>query len=78
MVDFAKALLRERLLNAYKAGWQNAVRLYAVWRDGEQRVGVMERPLQVVLEKGPPKSEMEFWVRDVLDRIEKIHKENHD
>ena len=34
---------------AYRAGMKNGVREYAVWKDGEQLVGVMRRPLREVL-----------------------------
>jgi len=37
---------------AYDAGWADGVRLYAVWKDGEQLVGVMRRPLKTVLAEG--------------------------
>ena len=40
--------------DAYDAGWRDAVRLYAVWHDGSQLVGVMEKPLNQVLDEGPP------------------------
>lgn len=39
---------------AYDKGWEDAVRLYAVWRNGEQLVGVKETPLDLVLQGGPP------------------------
>jgi len=44
----------EQIVEAYNAGWADAVRLYAVWKNGEQLVGVMERPLGAVLSDGPP------------------------
>ena len=34
---------------AYRAGMKNGIREYAVWKDGEQLVGVMRRPLREVL-----------------------------
>lgn len=35
----------------YKAGYKDAITNYAVWRDGQQHVGVMNRPLKAVLEE---------------------------
>ena len=32
-------------------GWKAAVIYYAVWKDGEQLVGVMQRPLADVIEQ---------------------------
>lgn len=46
--------LRTLVLWAYRAGWARGVREYAVWRDGEQLVGVSEKPLADVLAEGPP------------------------
>lgn len=40
--------------DGYDAGWADAVRLYAVWKDGQQLVGVMREPLAEVLAEGPP------------------------
>jgi hypothetical protein len=40
--------------DAYDAGWRDAVRLYAIWNDGSQWVGVMRQPLNKVLDEGPP------------------------
>ncbi len=38
---------------AYVKGWAEGVRLYAIWKDGEQFVGVKRKPLFDVLEEGP-------------------------
>ena len=38
-----------RIEIAYRMGYADAVRNYAVWRDGEQFVGAMARPLKTVL-----------------------------
>lgn len=38
---------------AYRAGWAEGVRSYAIWSDGEQLVGVMHKPLAAVLKEGP-------------------------
>jgi hypothetical protein len=42
----------------YTQGWARGVSDYAVWKDGEQLVGVMQRPLKGVIEKGPDKPRM--------------------
>ena len=60
--------------DAYDAGWRDAVRLYAVWRDGGQLVGVAERPLSIVLEQGPPADQK----RVSLDTLEIISQERDD
>ena len=33
----------------YLAGLEDGIRRYAIWKDGEQRVGVMQKPLSQVL-----------------------------
>ena len=38
---------------AYRAGWEDAVRLYAIWSGGEQFVGVQRKTLGQALEDGP-------------------------
>lgn len=38
---------------AYGQGWKRGVTMYAVWRDGEQLVGIMQKPLREVLGDGP-------------------------
>lgn len=38
---------------AYKQGWEKGVKDFAIWRDGEQLVGCLERPLATVLKEGP-------------------------
>jgi hypothetical protein len=38
-------------VTAYKHGYKDAVTNYAVWKDGEQLVGVMQKPLKKVLEE---------------------------
>ena len=48
-----KTVKQERA-DAYDAGWADAVRLYAIWGNGVQWVGVTEEPLEKVLEEGPP------------------------
>ncbi len=52
-----------KIEKAYNAGWRDAVRLYAVWRNGEQVVGTRERPLREVLEDGPPDDDKNFSLR---------------
>ena len=54
------AELKEDISRAYDLGWGDAVKLYAVWRDGQQLVGIMEKPLKSVLKKGPPKDTKEI------------------
>jgi hypothetical protein len=43
--------MTEKEKEAYKQGYSDAVRNYAVWKDGEQYVGVMQEPLKKVLER---------------------------
>jgi len=50
---FARRHAREAVERARVDGWADGVREYAVWRDGSQLVGVMERPLADVLRAGP-------------------------
>ena len=57
--------LKQRETAAYDAGWAEAIRLYAVWRDGQQLVGVMERPLQEVLDKGPDTEVRDMHLRNL-------------
>lgn len=45
---FAATDLLERV---YREGYKHAVENYAVWKDGEQFVGVLRRPLKKVLEE---------------------------
>jgi hypothetical protein len=45
--------LVKQLSSAYRAGWEKGVRDFAIWRNGEQLVGCLQRPLQTVLEEGP-------------------------
>ena len=40
---------RSAEIAAYRAGMVNGIRAYAFWKDGEQLVGVMRRPLREVL-----------------------------
>ena len=44
---------REHLLHriGFLEGAMEGITLYAVWKDGEQLVGVMQRPLKQVLEQ---------------------------
>ena len=35
---------------AYRAGMKNGIREYAVWKDGEQLVGIMRRPIREVFD----------------------------
>lgn len=37
------------LENAYREGYEDGVRNYATWRNGEQFVGALNRPLKGVL-----------------------------
>lgn len=34
---------------AYRIGYEDAIRNYAVWKNGEQLVGAMQRPIKQVL-----------------------------
>lgn len=38
---------------AYRKGWERAVWLYAVHKDGEMLVGVMQKPFKRAIEGGP-------------------------
>ncbi len=40
----AKQLMQE----IYRAGYKAAIQEYAVWKNGEQVVGVMQRPIKIV------------------------------
>lgn len=40
-----------RLEIAYRIGYEDAVRNYATWKNGEQLVGALQRPLADVLNK---------------------------
>ena len=39
--------------SAFRAGWEKGVRDFAIWRNGEQLVGCLRRPLAEVLKRGP-------------------------
>lgn len=41
------------LVKAHRAGWDKGVIDFAIWNDGEQLVGCMQRPLGEVLRSGP-------------------------
>lgn len=43
-------LFRGAMAEAYVAGLTEGITRYAVWRDGVQRVGIMEKPLGEVIE----------------------------
>ncbi len=60
--------IRRQAMNAYNGGWADAVRLYAVWRDGEQIVGVMGRPLKEVLAAGPGRIAREIGLHEAAQR----------
>lgn len=47
-LEFAVENVRQQ---AYREGYIDAVRNYAVWKNGEQLVGVQQRPLPEVLEE---------------------------
>jgi len=34
-------------------GWEHGVTQYAVWKDGTQYVGILQKPLHAVLKEGP-------------------------
>jgi hypothetical protein len=38
---------------AFQSGWKKGVTDYAIWKDGEQLVGCMQRSLKKVLDEGP-------------------------
>ena len=74
--QWATKLTRERLAFAsltmkiglvYRKGWARGMKDYAVWKDGEQLVGVMQRPLQGVLDVGPDQMRMETDLDEVLN-----------
>ncbi len=46
--EYALQKLKEKW---YKEGYKDAVTNYAVWRDGEQFIGVLQRPLKTVFEE---------------------------
>lgn len=46
--DLAGAIERAAV-SAYRAGMKNGIREYAVWKNGEQLVGALRRPLKEVL-----------------------------
>ena len=41
----------DELKKAYLEGYADAMKMYAVWKDGKQFIGVRQRPLAVELEK---------------------------
>ena len=49
--DFAgaKNALNRGLEGSYREGYTDGVSNYAIWKDGEQLVGCMQRPLKQVL-----------------------------
>lgn len=49
--DDAKHELDKFYEKTYKEGYSDAVTNYAVWKDGEPLVGVMQKPLKQVLEE---------------------------
>ena len=49
--------IRRQASRAYDKGWKHAVRLYAIWKDGEQVVGALQRPIDSVLNRGPDPDE---------------------
>ena len=52
-IDLVEAELLAVRREALVEGWAAGVRLYAVWKDGDQLVGVSRRPLAEVLERNP-------------------------
>lgn len=42
---------QDTLDEAYRRGYIDALSNYAVWRDGQQYVGVLARPLKEVIEE---------------------------
>ncbi len=48
-----KAAMGDAFRNGFRKGWEKGVRDFAIWRNGEQLVGCMERPLRRVLAEGP-------------------------
>ena len=57
---------RPELLNKLKAAWldgaRHGVRLYAIWSDGTQLVGVMRRPMTEAFEELKEDCELRFSV----------------
>ena len=49
------------LEDAYRKGWEHGVRDFAIWRDGQQLVGCMEKPLHTVLAKGITTPSLHGW-----------------
>ena len=55
--DRAAQFIHDAMLRALRVAkrdaWEEAVILYAVWKDGEQIVGVQQRPLTIALNDNP-------------------------
>lgn len=47
--DFEDSLIRDLVKQAYKEGYKDCLRKYAIWHDGEQYVGVQQRLLRNVM-----------------------------
>jgi len=47
----ARLALKERLELAYRQGYVDALCNYSTWRDGEQTIGALQRPLKTILEE---------------------------
>lgn len=52
----------EKQREAFLAGYAAAMRMYAIWNNGEQFIGVRQRPLKAALEQAEddPVVEMDF------------------
>ena len=73
---------RTALRDAFLAGYAAAVKNLAVWRDGQQFVGVMQKPLHVVLgglrEDKFVISDCLIYLTKVEDRARKARERCHD
>lgn len=56
MTDERAKELNQMYRSGYLAGLEEGIRRYAIWSDGEQRVGCMRTPLKKVLEQLPSES----------------------
>ena len=51
LIDEVRSLAKEVDEASYKKGYSHAVSNYAIWRDGQRYVGVLQTPLEKVLEE---------------------------
>lgn len=55
--------------DAYRRGWERGVSDYAVWKDGEQMVGVMQKTLSKVIETGPNRDHVVIDLLPLQDKV---------